>query len=61
VVDESPSLVVMTTINLPSFIIIGVAKAGTTALYHYLREHPDVFMSPIKETNYFAYEGEGKQ
>jgi hypothetical protein len=40
---------------LPNFIVIGAAKAGTTALYWYLAEHPDVFMSPKKETNYFAY------
>jgi hypothetical protein len=40
---------------LPNFIIIGAAKAGTTALYHYLREHPQTFLSPLKETNYFAY------
>ena len=40
---------------LPTFIIIGAAKAGTTALYWYLAEHPGVFMSPVKETNYFAY------
>jgi hypothetical protein len=40
---------------LPNFIVIGAAKAGTTALYWYLAEHPQVFMSPVKETNYFAY------
>ena len=40
---------------LPNFIVIGAAKAGTTALYWYLAEHPDVFMSPVKETNFFAY------
>ena len=41
--------------TLPTFIVIGAAKAGTTALYWYLDEHPDVFMSPLKETNFFAY------
>lgn len=41
--------------TLPTFIIIGAAKAGTTALYWYFAEHPDVFMSPVKETFYFAY------
>ena len=40
---------------LPNFIIVGAAKAGTTALYWYLSEHPAVFMSPVKETFYFAY------
>ncbi|HYF12119.1 MAG TPA: sulfotransferase [Actinomycetota bacterium] len=39
----------------PDTIVIGAAKAGTTALYWYLAEHPDVFMSPLKETNYFAF------
>jgi hypothetical protein len=41
--------------RLPTFVIIGAAKAGTTAAYWYLGEHPDVFMSPLKETNFFAY------
>ena len=42
--------------TLPNFIIIGVAKAGTTSLYHYLDQHPQVFMCPVKETNFFACE-----
>ncbi|NET06807.1 MAG: sulfotransferase [Symploca sp. SIO2B6] len=42
----------------PNFLIIGAAKAGTTALYHYLAQHPDIYMSPIKELNFFAFEGE---
>lgn len=41
--------------TLPNFIIVGAAKAGTTALYWYLSEHPAVYMSPVKETFYFAY------
>jgi hypothetical protein len=47
---------------LPTFVIIGAAKAGTTALYWYLADHPEVFMSPVKETNYFAFglDGDGK-
>ncbi len=40
---------------LPNFVVIGAAKAGTTALYWYLADHPQVFMSPVKETNFFAY------
>lgn len=39
---------------LPNFLIIGAAKAGTTALWHYLRQHPQVYMSPHKEPRYFA-------
>jgi hypothetical protein len=43
---------------LPNFIIIGAGKSGTTALYEYLHEHPEVYMSAVKETNFFALEGE---
>jgi hypothetical protein len=37
---------------LPTFFIIGAAKAATTALWTTLREHPDVFFPAQKETNY---------
>ena len=43
--------------KLPNFLIIGAGKSGTTALYEYLCEHPEVYMSPVKETNFFALEG----
>lgn len=43
---------------LPNFLIIGAGRSGTTSLYHYLRQHPQIFMSRIKETNYFACDGE---
>lgn len=42
---------------LPTFIIIGAAKSGTTALYEYMAQHPQVFMSAVKEPHYFCYEG----
>jgi hypothetical protein len=43
-------------VPLPNFIVIGVAKAGTTSLYRYLDEHPQIYMCPLKGTNYFGYE-----
>jgi hypothetical protein len=43
---------------LPNFLIIGAAKSGTTSLYYHLKQHPDIYLSPIKETNFFALEGE---
>jgi hypothetical protein len=46
------------SLTLPNFLIVGAAKAGTTALYHYLKQHPQVYMSPEKETNFFAFEGQ---
>ena len=39
----------------PNFLIIGAAKSGTTSLYKYLSQHPDVFMSRVKEPHYFSY------
>jgi sulfotransferase family protein len=41
---------------LPTFIVIGVAKAGTTSIYRYLDQHPQIFMCPDKGTNFFGYE-----
>ena len=41
---------------LPNFIIVGAPKAGTTSLYHYLSEHPQVIMSDPKEVNFFSRE-----
>ena len=38
----------------PDFLIIGAAKSGTTALFHYLSQHPDVYASPVREPNFFA-------
>ena len=29
-------------------------KSGTTALYYYLEQHPQIFMSPVKEPNFFC-------
>jgi Sulfotransferase domain len=43
-------------LRLPNFIIVGAPKAGTTSLYAYLNQHPQVYMSPIKEPGYFAPE-----
>lgn len=43
---------------MPNFFIIGAAKSGTTTLYHRLKQHPQIYMTPIKETNFFAFEGE---
>jgi hypothetical protein len=39
---------------LPTFFLVGAAKAGTTALHLFLSEHPQIFMSPVKETNHFS-------
>ena len=38
----------------PDFFIVGAFKAGTTALYEYLRAHPQVFMPFHKEPMHFG-------
>ncbi len=40
---------------LPNFLVLGVAKAGTTSLHAYLAQHPQIYMSPRKEPHFFAY------
>ena len=40
----------------PTFFIAGAPKAGTTSLFHYLDQHPQVYMSAIKEPHFFAAE-----
>ena len=42
--------------GLPTFLVIGAMKAGTTSLYHYLRAHPQVFMPAIKAPEFFVAE-----
>ena len=42
--------------RLPNFLVIGAAKAGTTALTEYLRAHPEVFVSDPKEPQFFPEE-----
>lgn len=37
-----------------NFFIVGAPKAGTTSLYHYLDEHPEIEMSSHKEPNFFS-------
>jgi hypothetical protein len=40
-------------VSRPSFFCVGAQKAGTTALHHYLAQHPSVFLPRIKETHFF--------
>ena len=40
--------------TLPNFLIVGAAKSGTTSLYHYLNQHPEVFLPANKEPHHFA-------
>lgn len=41
--------------SIPNLFIVGVAKAGTTALAELLTQHPDIYFSEFKEPNYFSH------
>jgi hypothetical protein len=44
--------------TLPNFFVVGAARSATDAVYSYLKQHPDVYMSPVKETNFFVFYGD---
>jgi len=39
---------------LPNFLIVGASKSGTTALYYYLKQHPEISFPNLKEPKYFS-------
>ncbi|NEQ74827.1 MAG: hypothetical protein F6K23_18340 [Okeania sp. SIO2C9] len=41
--------------TLPSFIIIGAQKCGTTSLYNYVIEHPQILPASMKELHFFNW------
>lgn len=42
-------------IQKPNFFLAGAAKSGTSSLFHYLNEHPQIYMSPVKEPHYLCH------
>jgi hypothetical protein len=38
---------------LPTFVVAGTQRSGTTALWHWLGAHPDVFVASAKELHFF--------
>lgn len=40
--------------TLPNFFIVGAARSGTTSLDRYLSQHPEIYITPKKETHFFA-------
>ena len=39
----------------PNVVLVGAAKAGTTSIHHYLKEHPQVFLpAEMKEINFLG-------
>ena len=35
--------------NKPNFLVVGAAKSGTTSLFNYLTQHPDIYIPEVKE------------
>jgi len=48
-------------LGLPNFFIIGVAKAGTTSLVELILRNSQIFVPPVKETDYFSWDLEYKK
>lgn len=40
--------------RMPNFFLAGVPRAGTTSLYFYLGQHPQIYVSPVKEPTFFG-------
>ena len=45
----------------PNFLIIGANKGGTSSFYVYLSQHPEIFMSEIKEPMFFLFDKENEK
>lgn len=45
------------TMAMPNFLMIGAQKSATTTIAYYLEQHPEIYMSPIKEPGFFDFEG----
>jgi len=41
--------------RIPDFMIVGAPKSGTTSLYYYLKQHPEIFMPEEKEPYFFCF------
>ncbi len=42
-------------LKLPNFLVVGFPKCGSTSIYYYLKEHPEIFLPSQKELHYFTY------
>lgn len=55
---EGQTAVTGTPTKAPNFLIIGAAKSGTTTVWRFLGQHPQVYLSPRKHTRFFAFQVE---
>ena len=45
---------VSTLATIPNFVIAGERRCGTTSLYHAMRRHPQIYLHPVTDMNYFT-------
>ena len=43
--------------NVPDFLVVGTARAGTTSLHHHLKQHPGIFLPRQKEPCFYCFAG----
>lgn len=43
--------------RLPDFLVVGATKCGTSSIFRYLKQHPDIYMPGLKEINFFLNSG----
>jgi hypothetical protein len=48
------TLAAETSMRRPDFFIVGAARCGTTSMYLYLKQHPEIYVSVLKEPHFFA-------
>ncbi|MBW2940875.1 sulfotransferase family protein [Zhongshania aquimaris] len=41
--------------RVTDFFVVGAPKSGTTSLYFYLKQHPQIFLPSKKELHYFSF------
>jgi len=46
-------MITLNSIHSPDFLIIGAQKCGTTSLFYYLSQHPDLSLPKLKEIHFF--------
>lgn len=44
----------MKSTQVPNFFYVGVGRSGSTSLYHYFKDHPEVYLTKRKELHYFS-------
>lgn len=40
--------------RVPDFFLVGAPRCGTTSMYTYLKQHPEIYLSVLKEPHFFS-------